>query len=190
LHLLGVIARQRGQSAESVELIRQAIALDPAQPLFLANLAQVLRERGELTAALDASEQAVALDSGLAAAQNGLGNALLGLGRADEAVAAFRRAVELQPDYHEAHDNLLLGLLYLPDLEPAALLAEHRAWGQHHATSAHQASLHHANSADPDRRLRIGYVSPDFRQHAIASAFLPLLANHDREHFEIFCYSN
>ena len=87
------------------------------------------------------------------------------------------------------HSNLIGTLHFHPDYDAAAILQEARRWGRQRA-EAHRYIQTHANDRDPERRLRIGYVSPDFCDHVVGRNMLPLLRRHDRKSFEIFCYAN
>ena len=82
-----------------------------------------------------------------------------------------------------------MALHYHPDYDSAALYQEARRWNEQHAEPLAKYRQPHANSADPERRLRIGYVSPDFRSHPVSYAVMPLLSNHDHRQVEIFCYA-
>ncbi len=187
---LGLLERNRGRVNEALALFREAARLAPAMldaQLCLANLYLGL-EAPDLAVA--ASRAAVELRSDSASAVAHLAAALQAQGDLDGAVAAHRRAVELNPDSAETHSNLLYVLNFHPDSSPAELLAEHREWAQRHAEPLTAAALPHANDRDPGRRLRVGYVSAHFREHAVSFFSLPLLAAHDRDQFEVYCYSN
>jgi predicted O-linked N-acetylglucosamine transferase (SPINDLY family) len=67
---------------------------------------------------------------------------------------------------------------------------ELRRWNQQHAEPLKKFIQPHTNNRDPDRRLRIGYVSPDFREHVVGQTLLPLFREHDHRQMEIFCYAN
>src|SRR5258706_287822 len=124
-----------------------------------------------------------------AAAGGGSLSALLERGAGQHPAGRLDEAA-LQLDYREPKDTGRLALLYLPDLERDKWGAKHRAGGAGFAAGVSSAATPPLNRPAPNRRLRVGYVSPDFREHAIAYAFLPLLASHDRASFEVFCYSN
>jgi predicted O-linked N-acetylglucosamine transferase (SPINDLY family) len=110
-------------------------------------------------------------------------------GRPDDAVAASRRALALGvEDPAAVHSNLIFGMCYLPQVTNAELLTEARNWAKAHAPKARAPS--HANSPDPDRPLRIGYVSGDFRRHPVGDFFLPLARNHSSKNVAVFCYAN
>src|SRR6185436_399387 len=109
-------------------------------------------------------------------------------GDAPGAVARFRRALEISAARPTAASNLLFALNYDFDRNPESIFAEHAAWGRGLARGLPPAA--HANDCSPERRLRIGYLSPDFRDHALAYFIEPVLAQHDRTCFEVICYSD
>lgn len=119
---------------------------------------------------------------------DGLGATLCQQGDRENAIKAHREAIRLQPANPRYRSNLLLSLNYLPGITAEQLLLEHRQWALAHAHDAH-ATPAFGNTPDPDRRLRIGYVSPDFRTHSVAYFFEPLLANHSKTRVETYCYA-
>ena len=148
------------------------------------------RDQGRLDEAIAAYHRAIALRPDYAEAHNNLGNALKDQGRLDEALACFRRAVELKPDFSAAASNLVYSLHYHPDHDAQAILAEHRRWEAQFAAPLARLILPHTNEPSPDRRLKIGYVSPDFRDHVVGHNLLPLFREHDHRQFEIVCYAD
>ncbi|PWC45866.1 hypothetical protein TSO221_15020 [Azospirillum sp. TSO22-1] len=98
------------------------------------------------------------------------------------------RALEADPDFEVAMRNLLLTLAY-ESHDPAMVFAEHRRHGNRFARPHHAEVKPHGNLPDPDRRLRIGYLSYDFRNHAVARNLLPVLTAHDHRAVEVFCYA-
>jgi predicted O-linked N-acetylglucosamine transferase (SPINDLY family) len=83
---------------------------------------------------------------------------------------------------------LLASINYSDRGSPAVLYEAHRAWGEVHGRPLPQADSY-ANERNGERRLRVGYVSPDFRQHSVAYFLEPLLRSHDRNAIEVFCYA-
>lgn len=120
---------------------------------------------------------------------NNLGNLLKDTGALDEAINAYREALAHDPDNLVAHCNLAYALTFHVD-DGYAILDECRRLAERHENRFAAAGGAYENARDPDKRLRIGYVSADFRDHCQSLFTMPLLANHDRRHYEIFCYSN
>ncbi len=112
------------------------------------------------------------------------------MGRSAEALEHYRQAVELEPNNAAFHGNLLYLLNYLPSYDAASLFAEHRAWARRHADPLLDTAAPHANDRTAGRRLRVGYVSPNFRAQAVNFFVEPILREHDRRQCEVVCYSD
>lgn len=186
---LGVALKDKGQLAEAIAAYRQAIAGNPDLPEAHCNLGNALCENGQPDEAIPALRRALALSPSFALAHNNLGNALKDEGLLDKAIASYRRAVALDANYPEAHSNLLYTLHFHPGFDARAIADEHQAWNRQHAAPLRHGIRPHRNVRTPERRLRIGYVSPNFREHPVGRFMLPLLANHEHREVEIFCYS-
>lgn len=106
LHLLGVIAHQRGDSAQAVQLINRAIGLSPSAAPYHANLAEAYRVLGQLERAANCCRTALRLDPHFAEAANNLGLILLQQGKTEQAKTQFETAFRLKPDYALACNNL------------------------------------------------------------------------------------
>ena len=182
---LANVLQARGQPEAALPHFERAAALAPERPDIHNNFGATLLELGRFIEAVARFERALALAPDLAEARNNLGKGCQELGRMAEAVAHYRQALSLRPGYAEAHSNLLMTLTYLPDCPTERLFAEHRDYGRRQARPA----LAHANSRELERRLRIGYVSGDFRHHVVGFFIEPLLAAHDRERVAVHCYS-
>jgi predicted O-linked N-acetylglucosamine transferase (SPINDLY family) len=98
---------------------------------------------------------------------NNLGIALWELGRTEEAIGSFRRALELRPDYAAAHSGLLMTLHYKAVVTPAELSAAHADYQARHAAPLRASWRPHGNDRDPERPLRLGFVSPDLGRHPV-----------------------
>ncbi len=168
--------------------MRAAIALKPNFPEALSNLGLSLQDRGRLDEALECFRAAVRLNPNYANACNNLGNALKDSGRLDDAIAAYSHAARVKGENPRALSNRLFTLQYHPDYSAADIFREAKAWNQMYAKSLARDIRPHGNNRDPERRLRVGYVSPDFRSHCQSLFTIPLLSNHDRKGVEIFCY--
>jgi predicted O-linked N-acetylglucosamine transferase (SPINDLY family) len=186
----GVALAEQGRFHEAIASYRRALAERPSMVEAHTNLGNALRETGEFDLALAAQQQALALRPGDAEAANNLGSLLRDAGRIDDALTAFGRALDARPDFAQAASNRLLTLYSHPGYDAQAILAEHRAWARRHADPVAGEIRPHPNDRSLGRLLRIGYVSPDFRDHPVGRMLLALLANHDRRHFEVNAYSD
>jgi predicted O-linked N-acetylglucosamine transferase (SPINDLY family) len=186
---LGSALLDAGDHDAALACYRQALALAPRAAAAHNNLGNLYREMRRPTEAIAAYRAALALDPKHAWAHANLGNMLRDLGDADAAIAQFRASITLAPNRAEVWSNLLLTLNGSDRATPAGIAAEHRAFGAHFARLLPPLPPR-AESAVPSTRLRVGYVSADFRRHAVATFFEPLLDAHDRSRFEIFCYYN
>jgi predicted O-linked N-acetylglucosamine transferase (SPINDLY family) len=187
---LGNALRDNGQFHEAIAACRQAIALRPSFAEAYINLGNALRSMGQLDEAVVAYRQAIALNPDFHEAHNNLGNALADMGRLDEALAAYRRAVSLAPGCASTDSNLIYTLHFHPAYDGRAIADELRRWNRQHAEPLRESFRSHPNDRNPDRPLRIGYVSPDFCHHVVGRNLLPLFLQHDRRQFQITCYSN
>ena len=177
-------------SPEAVACFRRALELKPEDAETHYNLGNALKEQWNLGEAVVCYRRALQLKPDFAEAHNNLGGALRSQGKLDESLACYRRALELKPDYAEAHSNLVYTQIYCPGCDAQTLLAAHRDWNQRHAAPLAKFIQPHRNDRSPNRRLRVGYISPDFRNHCQALFTVPLLAVHDHQTFEIFCYAD
>jgi predicted O-linked N-acetylglucosamine transferase (SPINDLY family) len=188
LYNLGNAHRQAAEDDRAIEYISQALQLQSGRADWQCNLGDLLVRKLRLDEAVASYEAALKNDPDDARAYDGRARALLLLGRAQEADADFRRALELKPDNAHMRSDWLLSLHYWRGAEP--LLEEHLAWTKRHAQGLGRQAARAPHERRPKRRMNIGYFSPDFKQHSVASFIEPLLAAHDRSRFKIFCYSN
>jgi protein O-GlcNAc transferase len=187
---LGVARRSKGLLADAIEAFATAVRLDPAHVHAPNNLACALSESDRLDEAIAVFRDAVRARPNFAATYNNLGNAWRQAGHLDQAISCYRKALEIQPGYVLAHSNLLYALHGHPDYRAADLLGEHHRWNEAHAEPLRSDHRAHDNDAAPDRPLRVGYVSPDFRRHPVGFFLLPLFSAHDHEQYQVFCYSD
>jgi predicted O-linked N-acetylglucosamine transferase (SPINDLY family) len=186
---LGNVQWSLGNLAAAEGAYRQAIVLRPIFPEALSNLGNTLRFQGRLQEAVTALRQAIELQPNIPEVYGNLGNVLRDQNFWDEAVAAYRQALSLRPDFVELHSTLLYTLLFHPGCDEAAIAKEHRRWDLQHAKPLRPAARSYPSNRDPRRKLRVGYVSPNLCEHIAGRFLLPLLREHDRAQFEVFCYS-
>jgi predicted O-linked N-acetylglucosamine transferase (SPINDLY family) len=187
---LGTALRLAGRPAEAVPHYREALRLRPDHASGHNNLGVALLDLWKTDEALSCFERAIALAPTLAEAHHNLANALKELGRVTEAVTAYRRALELRPDYRDAHSNLLFAMMFDPASDPGALLREAKRFQARFLTLPPAEILAPGPRAAGERPLRIGYLCADFREHVFMLLLPQLLRAHNRDEFEVFCYSN
>lgn len=180
-----------GQSADAEELGRQAVALRLTSPQAWSNLGNALNSQGKLPGKLNEAEEAfrhaLSIDPSYNTARFNLGNVLNDQWRNSQALACFREVIERDPIYFFAWQNLLLNLLYSPVETEQSIFETHKSWAEKFGSVA---EVSQPADRDSSKRLKIGYVSPDFRTHSVAYFLKPLIAAHDRKAFEIYAYSN
>ncbi|MBK8161710.1 MAG: tetratricopeptide repeat protein [Gammaproteobacteria bacterium] len=187
---LGLACYKLGRWDEARAVFQQAIALQPDSAEAYANLGMIAMHQGALDEALDCCRRAIALKPRHAAAHYNLGLVCFRQGRPAEAARSFDASIAIDPDAAATHSARLYSTLYVEGVPAAESLAAHRAFAARFEAPLRPHWRAHANPRDPERRLRIGYVSPDFRRHSIADFFEPVMGAHDRAGFEICCYYN
>lgn len=187
---LGQILERLGREDEAIRCYEAAIELDPEYAEAHNNLGLARQRQDRLAEAESSYRKAIDLDPRYAEPHTNLGNLQKDRGELDAAIASQRRAAELRPDLAALGSNLLLTLHYHAGCSPADLEREHRAWAERHVAPLARARRPHANVPEPERRLRVGYVSPDFREHPVARFILPLFREHDRSAVDVFAYSD
>jgi protein O-GlcNAc transferase len=183
---LGSALHSLGRSDEAARVLERALVLAPDHWRAAVNLASVEEWRGNLSHAEEMARRALALRPNLAEGHHTLGLALSAQGRVGEMREHFRRSVELAPERAPYHSTRLLNLNYDPDLDPPAVAAAHRDFHQRFGTSAPRPG----RSPLAGRRLRVGYISGDFRRHSVSYFIEPLLRAHARDAVEVTCYSD
>ncbi len=187
---LANLLKLRGKRKDAEAHFRKALELQPRSIAGLVNLGNLYKDMGRVGEAMANYEKALEIKPGFAPAHNNLANLHKDQGESVEAVAHFRKAIEFDPALIDAHSNLLLSLHYSADFAPEEIFETHLDWARRHAEPLTARAAPHDNTREPDRRLRLGYVSPDLRRHPVASFLEPVLSHHDRAGFELFCYAN
>ncbi|NQU57053.1 MAG: tetratricopeptide repeat protein [Rhodospirillales bacterium] len=184
---LGYALKSQGQFLEAIDSYHKAIAIKPEYYEVYNSLGNALKDLGRHDEAIDSFNKALSLNPEYSEAYNNLGNVFKDLGRQDDAIDNYRKALSIKPDYAKAHSNLILTMQYMPTMTGGDLLKETLKWGKQHCI--HDAVSSFNNTPDPERKLRVGYVSADFRMHAVSYLLEPLLAGHNRDQIELFCYA-
>ncbi|MFC1760774.1 hypothetical protein ACFL6U_01685 [Planctomycetota bacterium] len=187
-YLVGRLYRSLGSAADAERWFQRALQSE-RHPLILQELASLYRATGHPTQAAQYRREALAKAPEDSDIRLACGLDLLRIGQIREGLDLLRDVVDSDPTHADAYSKWLFHAQYLPEIDPEELAHEHRRWGQRHAP-LHRARTRHVRGRDPHRRLRVGYLSPDFCRHSVAYTFEPILAGHDRTTVEVFGYGN
>jgi len=184
---LGVAHYDAGRNDLAESAYRKAIQLNPDSAEAQTSLGILLCRVNRLDEALMHTQRAVQLNNRLAEAHLNLGNVLRDLAKVREAIDEFQIAHNLNPADSDSLAQVLNLVNYL-DLPPQQILNRYKQWSNAYTSHIDPQPI---NIEPTDgRRLRVGYVSPDFFEHPVARFIEPIVAHHDRSAFEIFCYHN
>ena len=185
---LAYLSLRRLDDAE--QSFRRVLSIQPANGAAHDALGTCLRNQGRNDEALSAYQSAARLQPDAAEIQSNLGSMLRITGRIVEAIVCFRRAVKLNPDNPGFASNLAYALHYSPEVTPDELLQAHKDWDKRHGAPLRAYWRPHHNVSDPERPLRVGYVSADLCRHPVGFFMLPVLRNRDRRNFTSVAFSN
>ena len=185
---IAVLYHLKGQFNEAYAHYTQAMKYNPDHMDTLNNLGALNGQIGRYDEAEVCYQRVLSLNPQNISAINNLGIFYKSTGRLTKAIECYRQGIEVSANASMYH-NLLLAMVYAPDVSPEQLTQTAREFGQRLADGLPRGP-HRTIDKDPDRKLRIGYVSPDFRKHAVNYFFEHLLHNHDHNNFEIYAYSN
>lgn len=170
---LGLALHELERPEEAASCFREAIAAEPMRADLHFHLGNTLHANRQYEEAIACVERAIALKPDYAEAYHNLGNGWREIGDTTAAIQQYRQALRLQPDHVGARRNLLSTLLYQPDVRPGERFAEHLEFSRRYPAPAGV----HSAAAEPERPLRVGYISSDIRQHPVARNLEPLFAN-------------
>jgi predicted O-linked N-acetylglucosamine transferase (SPINDLY family) len=187
---LGAALLDQGEYQAAIACYQHVAALQPDFPGLHNNLGVAWQLQGKLSTAIECFQRAIQLQPRYADAHSNLGNALLDQGRLDASLDCYRQAIALCPESSTARSNYLCALRYSPDVPPAEMAAACAEYERQYAAPLAAQQTPCENSRVPDRRLRLGFVSPDFAQGPVGAFLIGPLENLDRRRVEIYCYSD
>ncbi len=187
---MGILLRKLNRSPEAIEAFRKAVAQRPAFLDAYNNLGNALCDGYFPADAVEPFRKALTMRADSIQAWLGLAGALSQCGQQPECLACYDEVLKIQPNHADAAGGRLCTVHYHPGYDATAIYQEARRWNERFARPLAGEITALRNDATSQRRLRIGYVSPDFRGHCQSLFTTPLLAHHDHEAFEIFCYAN
>lgn len=185
---LSVILLRQDKADEALATADRAVSLSPNSPEAHHTRGNILIRLGRYDEAITAYDQAISFRPDRATFHSNRGSALQFIGRLDDAIAALDRAIALQPGLEAAQANRLFALHFHPAYGPQDLMSELRQWGERIERGQSQELQSYNNDRSPRRRLRVGYVSPHFRDHCLGRLMLPIVREHDRDATELYFY--
>lgn len=187
---LATVQQKLGRASEAVVNFERALELTPGFPGAHSNCAAACVALGELAKAESHCLAAIQSNPQDFMAHTNLGTVYQNRSEHDKAVECYRKALAIRPQYAHAHSNLLLCLNYGPARNPEEVFEEHKRWAARHADPLSSRSASASVDRSPRQRLRIGYISADFREHSVGYFIEPILASHNHRKFDIYCYSD
>jgi predicted O-linked N-acetylglucosamine transferase (SPINDLY family) len=186
---LGNVLHKMGRKKDAEFVLKKAVAVNPNIAEFYNNLGFLLWKQARLEEAKAVLRKGIEIDPTMAPLHVHLANTVKDQLNIVGAISSFRKAIDIEPN-HAAYSNLLFLLNYHPDLPPESVFEAHRRWAETVAEPLIASDRFDDRSPDPERRLKIGYVSADFRLHPVMSFIGPVLEQQDHDRFEVFCYSD
>jgi predicted O-linked N-acetylglucosamine transferase (SPINDLY family) len=185
----GGILFELAEWQQAIGCYDRALALDPGRADAHANRASALQFLGRFADPRPGYRRALALHPAYPEAHSGLAGLDQGVGRLNGAIRRLRRALAVEPRQSSIHSNLLFCLTYAESVDNAALYRAFRGWESRHAAPLYAETRPHDNGRDPERRLRVGYLSADFRDHPVGHSLVASLERHDRSEVELTLYA-
>jgi len=186
---LAVAMASVGCYEQAIPTFLEAAEKLPDDPEVWNNLCMAFRQLGRFDEAFEASDQAIKANPGYHDIYNERGAAFQSFGGMKEAIGNYQKALEIEPGAIGAEKNLLFALLNLPNMSSDDLFRMHLDIRKHHEKPEFSNKTFGDRDRDPERRLRIGYLSSDFRTHVVSMNMTPLLTNKDENNFELFMYA-
>jgi len=183
------LLRQIKQPQRAEILYKEILKSMPNNLAIYNDLAILCQSQGRINEAVEYLETAIEINPDEPTLWGNLASHLMQLGQTEKAIAMLRKTVKKMPGRNSVYSNLLLAMHSVPDVDRKNIFEESKRWAQSNAP-LHLARTRHNNDPDPHRRLRIGYISPDFREHSVTFFFEPLLDGHNREDMEVYGYGS
>ena len=188
---LGLIYLEKQQLEEAIGCFQRVLHKDPSNLVACYGLASAFKDKGLLQEAIDIYKKSLQILPDHPFVYNNIGHCLAAQGKLLEAEEYFfNHALQLKPDELKPYETLLMIMNYNPDYDAQKIYAKHKEVARKFSEPLSSSIYAHTNDPSPNRRLKVGYVSPDFRRHSVAYFIEPVITEHNRDYFEVFCYSN
>ncbi len=186
---LAEVLSSAGRNEQAIEILEQAVRRQPDSATLRTNLAKVLRLDTRLAEAARELEKVVEMRPEDADPRGRLGLVYQNQGRVAEAIAQYRIGRDLDPTGLAA-TNFLMAMHYEPAFTPDEIARAHAEWGRRAFSVYGGDEPVFENSPEPNRRLKIGYVSSDLRRHSVGYFMAPIFDHHDRKSFDVHAFAD
>jgi len=186
---LGRILHLSMRNDEAEAIFRAGIALSPDDPKQLLTLATIFCHQHKFREAMDICQKLLEINPALPGIQAQIGNIKLSIGEAEEALAYFKKEMKRNPTA-TVHSCILFVLNLIPGITQNEIYCESVLWGHKHVSCFYKHSRGHFNHPAPERRLRVGFVSGDFRQHPVGFHMRLFLSSYNKRELEVYLYDN
>jgi protein O-GlcNAc transferase len=187
---LGIALHHSGWFSEAIAAYQQALKLNPNLNTVYINLGNALQEQGQFAEAISSYQKVLQGNPSSREALNNLGNIFKDMGLLDDAESYYRRAAQADKKDATSCQNLLLIMHYNPRYDAQTIFHEHLQFAKQYTEPLAPLILPLTNKRIPARRLKIGYISPDFRKQSVGFFIEPVLESHHHDRCEIICYAN
>jgi len=184
----GVIFKDLRAGAHAIRSFYMAVKLEPTNTAYLSNLGAAALELGLHTEALECFEKAIEQNPSIPTAWNNIGNLLKDRAKGKDALWRYERSMQLKPDDLDAPNNYLLCHMYIPDMDPKHVFAEHKKWGA--GMSKRFPAVFKFKPRVSGSKIRVGFLSADLCHHPVAHFIEPLFREYDRERFQFIGYGD
>lgn len=182
---LAVIYRAKDRWKECIAASKRALEIDPKHVATLLNIAEAQKETRQYGLSVQNFLLALSLDNDSVEARKGLASNYVNLGDPSVSIPLFRKVFEMDPECWNSRSYMLFGMQYDPTVSKESVLAEHLHYGSIIREKAGVAFQGFQNTPDPNRKIRIGYMSSDFRHHVVMRFVEKIFTAHDRSAFEV-----
>ncbi len=189
MHLLGMIACSNQNYERAIELINDAILLNPKEADYHMNLSSAYWGLQQTALAKSHLKIAIQLNPNMSQAHYNLGNVLFAEGSIDQSIMAFKRSLKLDKNNQTIWTNYLFALNFCSKISSKDIFRINRKWAKDLENKVKTQPTFDKHTIH-DRRLKIGYFLPEFDNHVTLRFLTPVLAAHDRFKFELFGYGN
>ncbi|MBF0359086.1 MAG: tetratricopeptide repeat protein, partial [Magnetococcales bacterium] len=187
---LGDTFHKQAKFEKAITSYHKAIAINSGYAEAYNNLGVTLKEQVKLDEAIASYQKAIAINPNYVEAHSNLGISFQEQGKFNEAVSCFQKAITIKPDHKEAYSNFLFLISYYCLYSNSETVKYHQLWDTVNGKLGLENSFSHLSDNRADKRLKIAYLSPDFKQHPVSNFMRGVLQNHNRNNFKVYCYAN